>query len=64
MLKRLLFLVGLIAFIATISILWTHSLGITLFREVRWILIGTFIVGTAAGIIGARLKNRPQIKKY
>ena len=62
MLKRVLFLVGLIAFIATVSILWTDGLGNTLFRAVRWILIGTFIVGTTAGIIGARLKNSLRLR--
>ncbi len=60
MIKRLLFLVGLIAFILIISILWMYSLGIIYFREIRWILIGTFVLGTIAGMIGARLKNRPK----
>ena len=62
MLKRLLFLAALIAFIIIVSILWTYNFSSTLFRAARWILIGTFIVGTAAGAIGARLKNSLRLR--
>ena len=57
MLKRILFTAGLIVFIAASSIVWTHSLGINLFRETRWIFIAAFLVGLIAGIIGAILKQ-------
>ena len=55
--KRVLFTIGMIAFIAIVSIWWTHNLGINLFRETRWIFIATFVVGIIAGTIGARIKQ-------
>ena len=55
--KRVLFTIGMIAFIAIVSIWWTHNLGINLFLETRWIFIATFVVGIIAGTIGARIKQ-------
>ena len=57
MLKRVLFTLGLIVFIAIVSILWTINLEINLFQETRWIFIAAFVVGIIAGIIGARIKQ-------
>jgi len=62
MLKRVLFTAGLIVFIAIVSVLWMYNLGTIYFREIRWILIGTFVVGTIAGIIGAGLKKRFKLR--
>ena len=61
MLKRVLFIIGLIAFIIVAAILWTHELGslysrFQVFRDTRLILIVTSIVGAIAGIIGAKIK--------
>ena len=58
MLKRVLFSIGMITFISIVSILWTHKLGINLFRETRWIFIAAFLVGLIAGIIGGMIKLR------
>jgi cytochrome b subunit of formate dehydrogenase len=57
-LKRVLFTVGLIIFIAIASFWWTNNLGINLFRETRWIFIATFLVGLVAGVIGGVIKLR------
>ena len=57
-LKRILFTLGLIVFIAIVSILWTLNLEIKIFRETRWIFIAAFLVGFIAGIIGGMLKLR------
>jgi len=60
-LKRVLFIIVLIAFILIAGILWTAKFGnlfstFQLFRAIRWIYIVTLIIGTVAGIIGARIK--------
>jgi cytochrome b subunit of formate dehydrogenase len=56
-LKRVLFTVGLIAFILIVSIWWTINLKINIFQETRWISIAAFVVGIIVGTIGARIKQ-------
>jgi cytochrome b subunit of formate dehydrogenase len=61
MLKRVLFIIVLIAFILIVSILWIDKFGnlfstFQLFRATRWVFLVTFIIGTIAGIIGAIIK--------
>jgi len=58
--KRVLFLVGLLAFITAVIVLWKDGLGTTLFRSSRWLFIGSTIVGTPTGIIGATIKRKSQ----
>lgn len=55
--KRVLFTIGLVIFIVIASIVWTHSLGINLFRQTRWIFIATFAIGIIFGITGAVIKR-------
>ena len=57
-LKRVLFITGLVVFILAISIWWSRSLGTVFsFRTTGWIYIATFMAGIIAGIIGAKLKQ-------
>ena len=57
MLKRVLFITGLVVFILAISIWWSRSLGtVFTFRMTGWIFMATFITGITIGIIGAVLK--------
>ena len=67
MLKRVVFTIGLFAFILIVSILWSNKFGnlfstFQLFRATRWIFLVSFIVGTIAGTIGAILKNRIRLR--
>ena len=57
MLKRVLFTIGMIVFIAIVSVWWTINLKSNLFQETRWIFIAAFVVGIIAGTIGARIKH-------
>jgi cytochrome b subunit of formate dehydrogenase len=61
MLKRVLLIIGLIAFVITASVLWDQKFGslysqFQVFRDSKWIFIITSIAGAAAGIIGGLIK--------
>jgi cytochrome b subunit of formate dehydrogenase len=61
-LKRVLFTIGMIVFIAIVSVWWTINLKSNLFQETRWIFIAAFVVGIIAGTIGARIKQLRRLK--
>jgi cytochrome b subunit of formate dehydrogenase len=63
MLKRFLFLLGLLALISTVIVLWTGGLGIKLFHSAQWLFLGAIIVGTVAAIIGALIKSSSTARK-
>jgi hypothetical protein len=57
MLKRVLLIIGMIAFILTVSVLWDQKFGslyspFQVFRDSRLIFIIVSIAGAALGIIG------------
>ena len=61
MLKRVLIIIGMIAFILTVSVLWDQKFGslysqFQVFRDSRLIFILTSTAGAAAGITGAIIK--------
>ena len=61
MLKRVLLIIGMIAFILTVSVLWDQKFGslyspFQVFRDSRLIFIITSIAGAALGIIGGIIK--------
>jgi cytochrome b subunit of formate dehydrogenase len=68
MLKRVLFISGLVVFILIVTLLWNHMLGklfspFQVFRTTRLIFLVTFIAGMIAGVIGATLKVAIQKRK-
>jgi cytochrome b subunit of formate dehydrogenase len=61
MLKRIVLVIGLIAFVIVASVLWYQKFGslysqFQVFRDSKWIFIITSIVGALAGIIGGLIK--------
>jgi len=56
-LKRVLFILILAAFMVTLGILWTHSLANYFFKATRWIFIGASGLGLTAGIIAGLWKR-------
>jgi len=68
MFKRILSIIGLVAFILILTIFWNHLLGnlfspFQVFRKTRWIFLVTFIIGMIVGVIGAIIKNALQKRK-
>jgi hypothetical protein len=57
MLKRVIFIVGLIAVILTVSLLWTYKLGSFIGRSTYWIYIAAFAGSITAGIIAGIIKR-------
>lgn len=62
MLKRILIIIVLAAFIATAGIVWTHSLANYFFKATRWIFIVAFAVGLTTGATGSLLKQSRRSK--
>lgn len=61
MLKRIVLIIGLIAFVIIASVLWNQKFGslysqFQVFRDSKWIFIITSIAGAVAGIIGGVIK--------
>jgi cytochrome b subunit of formate dehydrogenase len=61
MLKRIVLIIGLIAFVIIASVLWYQKFGnlysqFQVFRDSKWIFIITAIAGALAGIIGGLIK--------
>jgi cytochrome b subunit of formate dehydrogenase len=60
--KRIVYLFGLLCFIAALSVFWTSGIGTLIFNQARWLFIGAVIAGNAAGITLAALKVKRHLE--